>query len=91
MTKEVCIMLFEMPAIPSPAPMLANTMPRDVKVPTAMGPTISVRESSWIYSGTRTTSNPRVRKPRSPHQKRKPKPMLKVSLVCLMMTLKTRS
>lgn len=34
-------MLFEIPAIPIPAPMLERTMPKEVKTPTAIGPMIS--------------------------------------------------
>ena len=36
-------MLFEIPAMPRPAPMFASTMPKAVQAPTAMGPMISER------------------------------------------------
>lgn len=73
---EQCIILLEIPAIPMPAAMLARTMARAVQLPMTSGPMISARGSVVMRRGYLALCISNEITPRSPHEKRKPKPML---------------
>ena len=91
MTREQWIIELEIPAMPIPAAMFANTIASAVHSPMIRGPIMSISGRVVISRGYLTLWITREMTPMSPQEKRNPKPMLKVSCVYFITCLKTKS